>query len=364
MRRGDGAVFPALHSIAEMKDRQGRKIGLMWVVTDVTRQTYLNHALAEVETHYRILFDRAGDPTFIIDTETKQIIDINQAVMDQLGYSRQELIGKTIYDITAPDHHRELSDDFGKVARDKFAVIQSVSLTKDQRRVPVQMNLVITTFGKRKVYIAASRDISHQLEIQRERMRAEKLETVRQVAGGIAHEFSQPLQGLMSIAELLQDPAATHELHRRLVPKIVPLVHRMNHLLNQMKGIVRLVTKPYVDENGIVDLGRSTRVPRMLIFDPRSQFERSALRAAMMRGIEPEVTDDYDVAMRKLEEGQFDLLMCNPRIRDPRMKSFLRKVSLLEPGVSLLKVSGKGRKGMAPSESDLIEIIDRALSRE
>jgi|GEM_PF-2740438 len=63
--------------------------------------------------------------------------------------------------------------------------------------------MVLTSFGGRKVIIAACRDISHQIERETERLRIEKLEAVQQVAGGIAHEFSQPMQSLVTIAELL-----------------------------------------------------------------------------------------------------------------------------------------------------------------
>lgn len=362
MRRSDGIVFPALHTISKVKDNRDQKIGIMWIVSDMTKQTFLNRALAEVETRYRILFDRAADPTFIVDVETKQIIDANMAAVEQLGYSRTELIGKTMYDTTPSARHKKMKKDFEKILLKKFSTIQGINLAKDGRQVPVQISAVMTVFGSRKVFIVASRDISQQLEIQRERVRVEKLETVRQVAGGIAHEFSQPLQGLISIAEILDDPSNNLDTYRALVPKIPPLVDRMNLLLNQMKRIVRLAIKPYVNKDGIVDLGRSTQVPRMLILDPKGDFEQEALRVAMLRGIEPEATRDFDVARKKLDNSDFELLMYDTEYKDARLTPFLQKVELHIPKILLIKIHREGNKSAAPSESEIISSLEKALT--
>ncbi len=364
MQRGDGVAFPALHTISKVKDNRGKMIGLMWIVSDMTKQTFLNRALAEVETRYRILFDRAADPTFIVDVETKQIIDANKAAFEQLGYGRSELIGRTMFDTTPASRHKLMREDFEKLLLKKFSTFQGMNLAKDGKQVPVQISAVMTTFGSRRVFIVASRDISQQLEIQRERVRIEKLETVRQVAGGIAHEFSQPLQGLISIAEILDDQSTNLETYRTLVPKIPPLVDRMNLLLNQMKRIVRLAIKPYVNKDGIVDLGRSTQVPRMLILDPKGDFEQEALRAAMVRGIEPEATRDYDVARKKLDNGDFELLMYDDGNSDMRLKPFLQKVNQHVPKILQVKVLRAGDKSAPLSETEIISSLDKALTNQ
>jgi len=203
MKRADGVVFPALQTLTEIQNTSGRKIALLLIVYDKSQRVYLNRALAEVEARYRILFDRAGDATFIIDMSTLQIIDANQAAEKQLGYARSELIGRTIFDISPESRHALLREEFKEIKREKATTIRGLNLTCDGCELAVQTTMIQTSFGGRNVVIATSRDISNQVALEQERLRLEKLEAVQQVAGGIAHEFSQPLQALLTVAELL-----------------------------------------------------------------------------------------------------------------------------------------------------------------
>lgn len=361
MRRGDGVVFPALQTITEVTDTRGQKIGLMWIVSDMTQQAYLNRALAEVETRYRVLFDRAGDPTLIVDTESHEIIDANKAAEDQLGYNRAELIGKNVFELTPEARHTSMINDFKSLLNSGSASMQGTNLAKDGSEVPVEINAVVTSFGDRKVFIIACRDITQQLEMQKEMLRIEKLEAVRQVAGGIAHEFSQPLQGLITIAEILNHPSTDVDKYRDLISKIPPLVDRMNILLSQMKGIVRLAIKPYVKRDGIVDLNRSIHVQRMLIVDPTGEFEKIATTVATVRGVDSDVARNIDDAVKNLENIEFDLLICNPQSTGKQMSEFVSTVRTRWPRIGIVEIHNEPEKPSIPTEWELINIMDRAL---
>lgn len=361
MRRGDGVTFPALHYITEVKDSSGAKIGLMWIISDMSQRVYLNRALAEVESRYRILFDRAADPTFIIDMETFQIIDANRASEKQLGYKRTELIGKTMMDLTPADRHQDLKNDIKRLSTTRSSTIRGINLTKAGKEIPVQTSMVITTFGGRDVIVAACRDVSQQLIMETKKLRIEKLEAVRQVAGGIAHEFSQPLQGLVTISEIIGKESIPHDQERDLISKIPPLVERMSLLLNQMKGITRLAIKPYVSRDNIVDIERSTQVIQMLIVEPDSEVREMAMRVAIARGIDAFTADNLEQARSQLESSQFDLLMIGKLQPKLETDGFLDKLSLTLPQVKVIQIERKGSPSARVRESDLIHSIDDAL---
>lgn len=257
MSRSNGVSFPALHGISEISSSNGEVFAWLWVVTDMTQRVYINRALVNLETRYRLLFDRTADPTLIIDARTRRIIDANAAAEAQLGYKHFEIIDLTMDDITPPARRGEMERDFASLDIGENTTIEGSNLTKSGEQIPVQINAVATDFEGHKVFIASCRDISQQKLLEMERLRLEKLDTVRKIAGGLAHEFSQPLQGLTTIVDLLASPKLTIADHEELMKKIEPSVLRMVGLLEQMKNIVRIETKPYTKSDDIIDIEHS-----------------------------------------------------------------------------------------------------------
>jgi len=258
MRRANGSLFPALHGISEITDEQGNVIAWIWIVTDMTQRVFLNRALIDLETRYRLLFDRSADPTLIIDARSRKIIDANAAADAQLGYKREELIGLEMDDITPESRRGGMEVEFDSIPIGGTITVNGVNLSRSGVEIPVQISVVATDFEGRKVYIASCRDTSQQRSLEQERLRTEKLDAARKVAGGLAHEFSQPLQSLMTIVDLIKEPALNESAQLDLIQKISPSVERMVVLLDQMKRIVRLEIKTYTGSDDIVDIHHST----------------------------------------------------------------------------------------------------------
>jgi len=258
MRRGSGDLFPALHGVTVIKDKNLRRIGLMWIVSDMSHRVSLNRAVIELETRYRLLFERSGDPTFIIDAGTLKVIDANNAAAGQLGYSRRELIGLPIQQLTPEERWDAMYDDLKRIG-DGIGVLDGINLTRDGRKVPVQVTVSSAELNGRNVLLAASRNVSDQRQLEEQRVRAQKLDAVRQITGGPPHELSQPLQALVTIAELITRPELIESELRLLASRINPAVERMVSLIEQMKRIVKLETKPYAGKDDILDIEHSSR---------------------------------------------------------------------------------------------------------
>jgi len=258
MRRSNGTTFPALLGVSEITNGLGEPLAWIWIITDMTQRIYLNQARIDFEMRYRLLFDRTADPILIIDANSRKIIDSNAAAESQLGYPHSQLVGLTMDDVTPPSRRSKMNLDFNSLTLGGTTAFDGVNLDSSGNEIPVQISLVATDFEGRKVFIASCRDISQQKSLERERLRVEKLDAARKMAGGLAHELSQPLQGLTTIADLLQQSGLSEDERLRLVEKIAPEVERMVALLDQMKRIVRLEMKPYTGSDDILDIRQST----------------------------------------------------------------------------------------------------------
>jgi PAS domain S-box-containing protein len=68
-------------------------------MVDITERKKMEEALTSSETRYRRLFEAAQDGILILDAETGQIVDVNPFLLEMLGYSIEELIGKKLWEI-------------------------------------------------------------------------------------------------------------------------------------------------------------------------------------------------------------------------------------------------------------------------
>jgi len=70
---------------------------------EVSRQAASEQALLQSETRARLLFDKAPQPMWVFDEETTRFLTANDAAVQRYGYSREELLQLTIYDIRPPE---------------------------------------------------------------------------------------------------------------------------------------------------------------------------------------------------------------------------------------------------------------------
>lgn len=68
---------------------------------DITDTKILQEVLQESEIRFRRLFETAQDGILIIDANTSQIREVNKFLIDMLGYSREEFLGKKLWEIGA-----------------------------------------------------------------------------------------------------------------------------------------------------------------------------------------------------------------------------------------------------------------------
>lgn len=72
------------------------------VIEVIAKEKELSHVTAELlksERRYRRLFESAKDGIFILDADTGHVVDVNPFITDLLGYSRENILGKSIWEL-------------------------------------------------------------------------------------------------------------------------------------------------------------------------------------------------------------------------------------------------------------------------
>lgn len=131
-------------------------------ITLVTEKAKANSALEASEKRYHTLMDNAAEAIFIHDIKGK-ILDVNEQACKNLQYTKEELLSKSIKDISVTaENDKRLNEIWSKVLTGNTISLQSTQIRKDKSRFPVEVTLSIISFDKEKLVIALVKDITER----------------------------------------------------------------------------------------------------------------------------------------------------------------------------------------------------------
>src|ERR1039457_2833074 len=83
----------------KIQSGSGKEQIILLAIEDITQRKLAEEALTISEKRYCDLFESAKDGILILDSETGKIIDVNPFLINMLGYSKDKLLNKTIWEI-------------------------------------------------------------------------------------------------------------------------------------------------------------------------------------------------------------------------------------------------------------------------
>lgn len=152
------------------------------ILHDITERKQAEHNLKL----FRTLIDHSNDAVEVVEPETLRFLDVNEKAGKDLGYSREELLGMTVFDINPHIDESARAQVMERLQESGFVVQQGVHRRKDGSMFPVETSLRCVQLDRTYV-VAVSRDIT-------DRKRAadallEREEKFHQVADNIQEIF-------------------------------------------------------------------------------------------------------------------------------------------------------------------------------
>lgn len=201
----DGTVISCIWSNIPLLDANGKVFAVMSMTEDVTERFRAAKALKESEAKYLDLYDNAPDMFASVDAKTGNILQCNQTMVDALGYTKDDIIGRSIYDLYHPDSLENVKKHFqsfqktGKVNNAEFQFQR-----KDGSKIDVILNASAVRDENGEIISSRSivRDITERKKLESKLFEAQKLESLGILAGGIAHDFNNLLMGILGNADL------------------------------------------------------------------------------------------------------------------------------------------------------------------
>jgi len=181
----------------------GDKTMLYSIIHDVTERKKIEKALKESEEKYRTLVENSKDAIYI-NTREGQFVDVNQSMLDLFGYTRKEMMEIKKNELYADPSKRPLVIK----ELEKNGFLRDYE-TKYKKKDGTEVGCLLTATVWRSPdggilgYQGIIRDISEKLRLEDQLHKAQKMESMGLMAGGIAHDLNNILSGIVSYPELL-----------------------------------------------------------------------------------------------------------------------------------------------------------------
>ena len=143
----------------QSKKYQGLQKKIKDLETALIRQNKILKDLDESENRYRTIFDNANDGILLHDLEGN-IIDVNQNLYKRLGYTKKELLKKSLNDLVIPEFEAKINERVNKLKKEGMAVFESADKRKDGTYLHVEVSARLVDYNGRQIIQSIVRDIN------------------------------------------------------------------------------------------------------------------------------------------------------------------------------------------------------------
>lgn len=158
--------FKWIKSNVSVIDWEG-KPALLCSSYDITQQKNLEDSRAEEEQNFRLLVDAFGDFVFIIN-HNGNIVQVNQSVLDTLGYMEHEILLESFIKLHLAAQQQEVKAMLTRVFDGSRGSYTSILQSREGLKIPVDVRMIKVLFNRREVIFAIAQDISPRLEAEQE----------------------------------------------------------------------------------------------------------------------------------------------------------------------------------------------------
>ena len=240
-RRKDGSIFPVEVRIRPFwVDGQRYAISL---VQDITERKRAERSLRL--TQFSV--DHAAIAVFWVSRDSI-IRYVNDLACTSLRYSREQLVGKSILEIT--DHTSETwQQRFEQVKHQRSVTFESQHKRSDGTDFPIEVNVHYDEFDGDEFLFAFAQDITSRKEAElkfeqqaAELLHASRLSTVGEMVAAPSHEVAQPLSAIGNFAAACEKILSTKSSNGRgdLLEYIGAIIKQNRRCAGHLAAIARL----------------------------------------------------------------------------------------------------------------------------
>jgi len=205
----------------------------------MARQKTLAELRAEQRTREMAAIVEYSDDAIFSSTSQGVILTWNRGAERLFGYTVQEAVGLSIYQLGGPERRAEVERNLRLLSRGEHVEqYQTERIRKDGTLVPILLTASPLRDATGDIVGASTiaRDLSTQKQSEEAVRRSEKLATAGRFAATIAHEISNPLEAVVNLLYLARHDPGNAEQYLTMAEEEIGRIAR---LAQQTLGFVR-----------------------------------------------------------------------------------------------------------------------------
>ena len=228
-------------------DDKGEVQGLVEFTQDITEKKTAEQSLTEAEDRFHLAFDTSPDAVNITRLKDGLYVNINQGFTDIMGYSSEDVIGKTSLELDIwvnPKDREELIR--GLKENRHYSNLETRLRRKDGSITIGLMSASIIMMGGEEYILSITRDISPMRKSEEEKAKledslrqAQKMEAIGRLAGGIAHDMNNMISPIIGYSELLLEDLSKRDYRRDFVGQVFEAGLKARDLVRQLLAFSR-----------------------------------------------------------------------------------------------------------------------------
>jgi len=221
---------------------------ILLAIEDITERRKAEIAVQTSEVQYRRLFQNAQDGILVLDAITLEIIDANRFITELLGYSRDELLGKELWEIGFFGDKLASQTVYQELQERGYVRYEHLPLeTKNGESAEVEFISNLYLVDDRAVAQCNIRDISERSRLERKlQEQADALADLQrrkdEFLAMLSHELRNPLAPISNAVHLLrlqQDEDPVQQQARAIIER---QVIQLTRLVDDLMDVSRITT--------------------------------------------------------------------------------------------------------------------------
>ena len=201
-------------------------------------QRQAEKAMRASEHKYRQVFEHLGDAAFLIVEETGRIIDTNPQAETLLGRSRAEILGWSEDQLYPPESTNSPGSRSVGSACTTRGGCEALVLRQDGTEVPVHVCASRLELHGRWLFLALFRDLTERKQLERQFLRAQRLESIGTLASGVAHDLNNILTPILMAGPILS-PEVKSATGQALLATLESCAHRGAEVVQQLTAFAK-----------------------------------------------------------------------------------------------------------------------------
>ena len=231
LRSANGSYLHVYDRASLVYDAAGKPLRIVGVVIDMTDRKIAEEKIREQAE----LLDKAQDAIIVCNLD-RTILYWNKGAERIYGWSTTEAIGKNVRQLLFHGHPPPQIDDAVKSLEERGEWIGELpEFTRDNKSVIVQARstLIRDQQGQPKSLLIINTDITERKQLEEQFLRAQRLESLGALVGGIAHDLNNALVPIIVGVDIMREQALSPDV-RSMIATMEISARRSADMVKQM----------------------------------------------------------------------------------------------------------------------------------